>query len=95
VGLEPATPDKEGERGKRITIGDGNSIARPQSSQLDLSDTMHEYKEGQWSLCLTLAERDVRIKSYKFFWPGWDLNLRPVTKRANVLSVLPLETAIA
>jgi hypothetical protein len=28
VGLEPATPDKEGERAKRITIGDGNSIAR-------------------------------------------------------------------
>jgi hypothetical protein len=40
-------------------------------------------------------ERDVRIKSYKFFRPGWDLNLRPLTKRANVLSVLPSETAIA
>ena len=32
VGLEPAIPDKEGECAKRIAIGDGNSIARPQSS---------------------------------------------------------------
>jgi hypothetical protein len=32
VELEPATPDKEGKRAKRITIGDGNSIARSQSS---------------------------------------------------------------
>jgi hypothetical protein len=38
--LRPLT---EGERAKRITIEDGNSIARPQSSQLDLSDTMHGY----------------------------------------------------
>ena len=33
MGLEPATPDKDGERAKRITSGAGNSIARPQSSQ--------------------------------------------------------------
>jgi hypothetical protein len=47
VGLKPVTPDKEGERAKRITSGADNSIARPQSSHLDLSDTMHGYKAGQ------------------------------------------------
>jgi hypothetical protein len=40
-------------------------------------------------------ERDVRIKSYNFFRPRWALNLRPVTKRTDVLSVLLSETARA
>ena len=41
VGFEPAIPDKEDRYAKHPTIGDGNSIAQPKSSQLDLSDTMH------------------------------------------------------
>jgi hypothetical protein len=60
VGLEPAIPDKEGRHAKHPAIRDGKSIARPQSSQFDLSDTMHGYV----AQCLTLAERDVSIKSY-------------------------------
>jgi hypothetical protein len=88
VGLEPATPDKEGKRAKRITIRDGNSIARSQSSQLDLSDTMHGYMTGQWTLCLTLAERDLRINSYKFFRPGGERNVINGPDGVSLLRIL-------
>ena len=47
VGLEPAIPDKQGRRARHPAIGDSKSIARPQSSQLGLSDTMHGYMERE------------------------------------------------
>jgi hypothetical protein len=45
VGLKPAISVKEGRHAKHPAIGNGKSIACPQSSQFDLSDTMHGYMD--------------------------------------------------
>ena len=44
-GLEPEISDKECKHARHPAIGDGKSIACPQSSQFDLSDTMHGYMD--------------------------------------------------
>ena len=46
VGLEPAISDKECKHARHPAIGDGKSIACSQSSQFDLSDTMHGYMDA-------------------------------------------------